>query len=198
MTAISPRAWRPLTPADPPFARGGTGSLASQGSDESSNTTGETPRRPEPRPSGTRTQNPRRRRSHNRRGSLLAEVTMSSVLLIVVMVLTVKVLGWVALERRGVEKREQAVLQVANLMERLTARPYDAVTPVLVREFAETAKPADALPDAELKIDVAESQPGAGRSAKRIAIELRWRDSSGEWSGPVRLTSWLERRRNSR
>lgn len=162
-----------------------------------SNRTEETPRRPEPQPSGVRTQNPRRRRSRSRRGSLLVEVTMSSVLLVIVMVLTVKVLGWVALERRGVERREQAVLEVANLMERVTARPYDAVTPGLARELAETARAAESLPDADLKIDIAESQPGAGRSAKRIAIQLRWRDQSGEWTGPVHLTSWIESRRKN-
>jgi hypothetical protein len=123
---------------------------------------------------------------------------MSSVLLVIMMVLTLKVLGWVALQRRGVERREQAVLEVANLMERVTARPYDAVTPGLARELTETARAAESLPDADLRIDIAESQPGAGRSAKRIAIQLLWRDQSGEWAAPVRLTSWIERRRNTR
>jgi hypothetical protein len=141
---------------------------------------------------------PRRRRYHGHRGSLLAEVTMSTVLLVIVMGLTVKMLGWVALERRGAERREQAVVAVANLMERLAAYPYDLVTPELARRYAGPAQTAASLPDAELKVDIAESQPGAGRSAKRIAIQLRWRDHNGEWAAPVRLASWIERRRKSR
>ena len=36
-----------------------------------------------------------------RRGSLLAEVAMATVLLMIAMTLTAKVLGWVALERRA-------------------------------------------------------------------------------------------------
>jgi len=145
-----------------------------------------------------RATDPRPRRYRGRRGSLLAEVTMSTVLLVIVMSMTVKVLGWVALERRAAERREQAVVLVANLMERLAAHPYDEVTPDLAREYAAPARTAGSLPDAELKVDVAESQPGAGRSAKRIAIQLRWRDHNGEWAAPVRLTSWIERRRTSR
>lgn len=135
---------------------------------------------------------------HRRRGTLLVEVTMSSVLLVTVMVLTVKVLGWVALDRRGVEERERAVVQVANLMERITARRYEDVTPSLAHELSTAAPRARPLPDADLKVDITESQPGAGRSAKRIAIGLRWRDHTGEWTAPVRLVSWIERRGKSR
>ncbi|MGO9465363.1 MAG: hypothetical protein ACLQIB_08380 [Isosphaeraceae bacterium] len=138
-----------------------------------------------------------RRRVLHRRGSLLAEVTMSTVLLVIIMGMTVKVLGWVALERRAAERREQAVVEVANLMERLAAHPYDEVTPELAREYAAPARTARSLPEADLKVDITKSQPGAGRSAKRIAIQLRWRDRGGEWAAPVRLTSWIERRRIS-
>jgi hypothetical protein len=140
-----------------------------------------------------------RKCSHRRRrGSLLAEATMSSVILVVVMAVTVKVLGWAAHERRGLERRERAVLEVASLIERITARPYDFVTPELAGEFTAAARNTRTLPDSDLKIDIAETHPGAGRSAKRIAIELRWREPSGEWAAPVRLTSWIERRRPSR
>ena len=73
-----------------------------------------------------------------RRGSLLVEVAMATVLLMIAMTLTVKVLGFVALERRACERRQRAMLEVANLMERITAYPFDEVTP-------ELAKAADAL-----------------------------------------------------
>ena len=43
--------------------------------------------------------------------------------------------------------------------------------------------------------ETAPGSPAAGRAAKRIAIRLRWRGSSGEWVAPVRLTSWIERRK---
>jgi hypothetical protein len=129
-----------------------------------------------------------------RRGSLLAEVTMATVLLMIAMTLTVKVLGSVALERRASERRQRAVLEVANLMERITAYPFEDVNADLAGRMALSPAARQSLPDSELVLDVAASEPGPGRSAKRIAIRLRWRGRDGEWQAPVRLTSWIERR----
>jgi len=129
-----------------------------------------------------------------RRGSLLAEVTMATVLLMIAMTLTIKVLGVVALERRNSERKQRAVMEVANLMERITAFPFEQVTPGLAGRMTVSDAVRQSLPDSELAVDVVGSEPGAGRRAKRIAIKLRWRGRSGEWEAPVRLTSWIERR----
>jgi hypothetical protein len=51
------------------------------------------------------------------------------------------------------------------------------------------------LPDAELVLDVSDSATAASPAAKRIAVRLRWRGRSGDWSVPVRLTSWMARGR---
>jgi hypothetical protein len=125
----------------------------------------------------------------------LVEVAMAAVLLMIAMTLTVKVLGLVATERRGTERRQRALVEVANLMERITAYPFDEVTPELGGRLTLSPTGRQSLPDSELKVDVVGSEPAAGRSAKRIAIRLRWRGSDGEWVAPVRLTSWIERRR---
>jgi hypothetical protein len=130
-----------------------------------------------------------------RRGSLLVEVAMAAVLLMIAMTLTVKVIGLVALERRASERRQRALVEVANVMERITAHPFDDVTPELAGRLALSPPAKQSLPDSELAVNVAASEPGPGRSAKRIAIMLRWRGPDGEWMAPVRLTSWIERRR---
>ena len=136
-------------------------------------------------------------RVHPRRGSLLAEVAMATVMLLIGMTLTVKVMGYVGLQRRSAEHRQRAVQEVANAMERLTAYPFEEVTAERARELSISQTAVQSLPDAELAVNVNESQPGAGRSAKRIAIRLRWRNRSGEWEAPVRLTTWIERRRTA-
>jgi Tfp pilus assembly protein PilV len=130
-----------------------------------------------------------------RRGSLLAEVAMATVMLLIGMTLTVKVMGYVGLQRRTAEHRQRAVQEVANAMERLTAYPFEEVTTERARALSISRSAVQSLPDPELTIDVNESQPGAGRSAKRIAIRLRWRNLAGEWDAPVRLITWIERRR---
>jgi hypothetical protein len=120
---------------------------------------------------------------------------MAAALLMVAMALTVRVLGFVAHERRASERRQRALVEVANLMERITANPFDQVTPALAKSLTLSTGGQQSLPDSELAVDVAESAPGAGRAARRIAIRLRWRGPDGEWVAPVRLTSWIERRR---
>jgi Tfp pilus assembly protein PilV len=129
-----------------------------------------------------------------RRGSLLAEVTMAAVLLMIAMTLTVKVMGYAGIERRATERRQRALLEVANLMERITAYQFDEVTSGRAGRMTISDEARRSLPDPELVVDVAEKPPGVGRRAKRIAISLRWRGRSGEWERPVRLTSWIERR----
>jgi Tfp pilus assembly protein PilV len=132
---------------------------------------------------------------NRRRGTLLVEVAMAGVLLMIAMTLTVKVTGLVALERRASERRQRAGLEAANLMERITAYPFDEVTPELAARMTLSPAAAQSLPNPELAVDVARSEPAPGRSAKRIAIKLRWRGRDGEWVAPVRLTSWIERKR---
>ncbi len=130
-----------------------------------------------------------------RRGSLLAEVAMATVMLMIGMTLTLKVTGYAGHQRRSADQRQRAVQEVANAMERLTAHPFEEVTVERGRALSISRAAVQSLPGAELTVAVDESQPGAGRSAKRIAIRLRWRNRVGEWEAPVRLTTWLERRR---
>jgi hypothetical protein len=155
-------------------------------------------RKNDDRSSSTVGKHARNRRSRIRRGSLLAEVAISSIMLVIIMGMTVKILGWVALERKAAERREVALQEAANLMERLTAHPFEQVTPELAARCALSPSASLRLPDAELKVDVSESHPDAGRSVKRIAIQLRWRARGDELAAPVRLTSWIERPRSRR
>ena len=120
---------------------------------------------------------------------------MAAVMLMVGMTLTVKVLSYAGLQRRAAEQRQRAIQEASNAMERLTALPFDDVTTERARALTISPTALQRLPDAELAANVDESQPGPGRSAKRIAIRLRWRDRAGEWEAPVRLTTWIERRR---
>jgi hypothetical protein len=131
----------------------------------------------------------------SRRGSLLAEVAMGTVMVMIAMTLTVKVLGYAGSQRRAADHRQRAVQEAANVMERITAYPYDEITPERARELALSPSARQSLPHAELAVAVGDEQPGASRAAKRISVRLRWHGRSGEWESPVRLTTWVERRR---
>ena len=130
----------------------------------------------------------------NRRGSLLAEVGISTVVLTIVMGLTVKVLGTIAHERRAASERQLGALEAGNLMERITAYPFDQVTPELARGMGVSDLTRRSLRDCELTIVVSGGDKSAtgGPRAKRVMIRLRWKGAGGQWQAPVRLTSWIE------
>jgi hypothetical protein len=128
---------------------------------------------------------------------LLPELAMAAVMLSIVMTLTVKVLGYAGQQRRSADQRQRAILEVANVMERITADPFGQITADRARRLTISPAAAGSLDGSELAVEVTEEQPGPGRSAKRIAIRLRWKGRSGEWEAPVRLTTWIERRRPS-
>jgi hypothetical protein len=130
-----------------------------------------------------------------RRGSMLVEVTMGTVMLVLIMSVTIKLLGFVAHERGAAERRERALLEAGNVMERITAYSFDEVTPEQAGRISLSELARHALPGSELAVDVAATDRAAGRAAKRITIRLRWRDRAGQWEAPVRLTSWIEPRR---
>lgn len=118
---------------------------------------------------------------------------MSAVMLMIAMTLTMKVLGWVAAERRTWDRRQWASQEVANLMERLTARPYESVTSSTVEKIGLSPQARQRLPDAELNVEVGENGPAGGQDSKRIEVRLRWHNRAGEWDAPVRLVSWVYR-----
>ncbi len=97
----------------------------------------------------------------------------------------------VATQRRTIDQRQDATLELANAMERIMARPWDQLTPQdLARE-----RPSPAFcsrsPGAELKVEV--STPEAGPDAKRITASLHWQDRLGRHVPPVTVTTWKYR-----
>jgi len=133
-----------------------------------------------------------------RRGSLLAEIAMSSVLLMIAMSLTVKVLGWMGVERRSWDRRQWAAQEISNLMEEATCRPFEDVTSASLKGMAISSHARALLPGAEFAAEVAANDPAGGPGSKRVAIRLRWHNRAGEWDAPVRLTSWIYRGRTDR
>ncbi len=143
-----------------------------------------------------RSRSPSSRHRLHRRGFGLIEMTVAIMLLAVGMVVTVQVVGWVATERRAVERRERAALEASNLMERAAARPWDALTaeglaPVGLADAARRALPGSAVSWAVAELD-------APPRSKRVTLEVRWRDRAGRSEAPVRLVAWVHRGEDAR
>jgi prepilin-type N-terminal cleavage/methylation domain-containing protein len=134
--------------------------------------------------------------AERRRGFTLFEVAMAALMLGIAMTVTVQLAGWVAAERRSAGRRGRAVQEAANVMERLAALPWDRLTPETAADASLSPAARQALPGGELKADVAAHDEDGG--SRRIRVQVRWRDRSGKFEAPVRLTSWVYHRGRAR
>lgn len=128
-----------------------------------------------------------------RRGTLLLETAISALMLMIAMALAAKVTASLAAERRAWERRGVAAIEVANVLERIAARPFDALTVGAVEGLVISADASGTLPGAELTAEVAD-EPAGDLPARRVTVRLRWRNRAGDWDAPVRLVTWIHPR----
>jgi len=115
-------------------------------------------------------------------------MAVAGVLLLALTTLCVRYFAVTATQRRALEQRQTALCEAANIMERLTAEPFSELTSEESTKISLLSEMQAALPEGELKIDLADED--AKPAAKRITITIRWRDRDGQWIEPVRLVAW--------
>jgi Tfp pilus assembly protein PilV len=123
------------------------------------------------------------------RGFTLVEATAAGVMLAAALVITAQLMTLSAAQTREVERRQLAGQQAANLLERLTATPWDELTAELAARQQLSADAQSRLPGVNLTVtvDAGDEQP----ASKRITVEIRWRNRAGEFTAPVSLSSWV-------
>jgi hypothetical protein len=131
-------------------------------------------------------------KASRRRGYGLFELAIATVLLGVAMTIVAQTAGWVATERRGALRRQRAIQEAANLMERLSGRPWDELTPELARAQVLSPGTKATLRDGHLEVSIA-PEPG-DPPAKRVTIRILWGDRSAGLVAPVQLVGWIHRR----
>ena len=121
----------------------------------------------------------------------MVEAGLAILSLGIAMTLTLKVASWIGHENREGDRRQRAILEVSNLMERLSALPFDQLDQKTVASLTLSPATARALPNSKLAISLAQDDPVGGSGSKRIDVMLRWRDTADAWTGPVTLSSWI-------
>ena len=116
---------------------------------------------------------------------MLIEMMISGLLLGTVIAVAIPTLKWVSHERRAAQRRQTAVIEVANIMETLASQPWNAIVDADIGETKISVRTREQLPNAELKVTLESSE-----DSKRIDIHLQWNDESGQPVAPVRLTGW--------
>ncbi|MBU4273499.1 MAG: hypothetical protein KKA28_16690 [Planctomycetes bacterium] len=120
----------------------------------------------------------------------ILELVVAGALLGTLLVVCLKMIGAVADWRRESDRRQLALFEAANLMERVADRPWDELTPEAVAAVRLPDNIRERLPGAELKIEVSDSPPERKPPSKRIAVSIRWRDRAGRMLPPVSIATW--------
>lgn len=122
-----------------------------------------------------------------RRGMTVIELTVAVMLLAAVFAMLGPTLTWVRQQRRVADDRQLALLELANLGERLSLRTYDELTPELLGQVTLPEEAAAELDAATLSASIAdEAEP----VAKRITLELAWSEDGVRPVAPLRLVLW--------
>jgi hypothetical protein len=124
---------------------------------------------------------------------MLIELLVCGALLGVVLTTAIPTLRWILHQRRFIQQREAAVLEVDNLLERLTSVGWNDLTTDRAAQFQLAPTVAAQLPGSrlEIKVDTDADDP----RAKRVHVELTWETTRGQPAPPVRLTTWVYSRR---
>jgi hypothetical protein len=139
-----------------------------------------------------------------RRGIYLLEMAVAGVLILALLTLCVRYFAVTATQRRALDQRQAALGEAANIMERVSTRPWSDLTAEELSKISFSPETKLALPDGELKIEVADedvrpSPPvplpkGEEKlEAKRITVTIRWKDGEGQWTQPARIVAWRYR-----
>ena len=128
---------------------------------------------------------------NRRRGVGLIEVAAAIVLLTALATLVAQIVGWSAAERRASQRREIAVAEAANAMERLAASDAQSLKPHAMTEIPLSPTAKEMLPSGKLTSEIEDARdPPDG---KRIVVEVRWLNQADETELPVRLATWVWR-----
>ena len=130
----------------------------------------------------------RRERRRSRRGISLVEVTVAAVVMSALVAMLGQAVGWVAMARREADRRQIALLEAANAMERITSHPFDQIDTGDAGQARLSDYARQLLGDDALAVDVqtAEGDP----PAKRITVAVAYKESD-RGQGSIRLTSWV-------
>lgn len=113
---------------------------------------------------------------------------MAAALVGTLLVVCLKLVASVTAQRRAADQRACAMLELGNVMERVTARPWAELTTDALSSETLSPSAERQLPGAELKIEVTTSADEP--DAKRITATLCWQDRSGSLLAPMTLTTW--------
>lgn len=117
----------------------------------------------------------------------MIELSAAVAVLAALLAVAVQVLGWVGRARRELERREIALQEVGNVMERVAGHPWNQRTDAALRAIELSPEARAALPQGRLAVHV---RDGGIVRQKRVIVEVDWAAGT-QPVAPVRLVAWF-------
>ncbi|MEZ6064908.1 MAG: type II secretion system protein [Planctomycetaceae bacterium] len=132
---------------------------------------------------------PRRVTRRHRNGLTLVELVLAFMLLGIAITGVSTMVSWVKLQRELTADRQVASLELANIAERLSTRPYDELTSETLSALDLSPIAATELRQPQFSVTVEdETEPVP---AKRVTLTLVWLDRGDRPQAPQRLVRWF-------
>src|SRR5262245_51402802 len=122
------------------------------------------------------------------RGMTLVEMLAALIVLGAAMAALLQLVALAAQQRRGMNERRLALLEVANQAERIALLPWGETAPDKLNSWQPSEDLRSVLPAAQCMIAVTD-EPGMPRG-RRIRLEVGWTNSVQQPALPVTLTVW--------
>jgi prepilin-type N-terminal cleavage/methylation domain-containing protein len=126
-----------------------------------------------------------------RKGFSLLELVVAAIVLGTILAVVLKFYAAMVAGELAARHRETAAREAANALERLWQAPYEQLTAEKVRQSRLGEEVREGLPGGELAVEI--SEPDKEPGAKRIVVEVRWRERPNAPPAPVRLVAWRYR-----
>jgi Tfp pilus assembly protein PilV len=125
----------------------------------------------------------------SRRGVTLLETVVAATVLSAVVLTFAPLMARMSASQRSVSERQLALEEVSNLLERISARGWSGVTDQWLSTLSVSEACSRHLRDQRLDVELVESADGP--AAKRVAVELVWKNRTDAPPAAVRLTTWI-------
>lgn len=126
-----------------------------------------------------------------RRGFSLAEVLISCLLFGTIASMVVPLVSWLGAERHRLDEQQWVQAELDNLLEELTLRPWNQLTPEELARTELSSRAKERLAEAELTVTVEERPAGDGLpAARRLQAVVSWTPRISE-PRKVQLTAFV-------
>ncbi len=123
-----------------------------------------------------------------RKGFSLLELVVAAIVLAAILAVVLKFYAAMVAGELAARHRDAAAREAANVLERLWQWPFEQLTAEKARQLRLGEEAREGLPGGELAVEIREPDKDPG--AKRIVVEVRWRERPDAPPTPVRLVAW--------